>query len=403
MRWRSARVTAAAAVTGVALLAIVGTRATMAEGKAAAAVSPITAAELREVEIAFYADRAARDPMSAADRSRLAALYLDRARDGGSFADLRRAEAMARESLALREAHNASTYALLASALMAQHRFSQALRAAERADAMEPGVASHRALVGEIALELGEYDRARAVFDSLRREPLSDVASLRLARWFEISGRPEWAEELVRGVLAEWQRVPNVAPAHLAWIQLRLAELAMKDGRLSDADSALSAGLRRAPRDYRLLGAAARLAAQRGRWRESIDYGERAIAVAMEPTTLGVLSDAYAARGDSLRAAQYAAVMRTVALSDSGFPHRAWSLWMLDHGLEVDEVLRRARAELRVRKDVYGYDLYAWALHKSGRHREARRAMQQALSMGTRDPLLARHAAAIRGGSAKGA
>lgn len=356
----------------------------------------MNAAELREFQIAFYSNRAARDTLSAADRSRLAALYLDRARDGGRFTDLERAEGMARASLGLREAHNASTFALLASALMAQHRFGEALRAAERADALEPGVPSHRALIGEVALELGAYDRARGIFDSLSREPLSDVATLRLARWFEITGRPDWARRQLLGVLAEWRRIPDVAPAHLAWIQLRLTELAMKDGRLADADSALTAGLRVAPDDYRLLGSAARLSARRGRWRAAIDYGERAVAIAIEPATVGVLADAYAARGDTLRAAQYAHAMRTIALSGPGFPHRAWSLWLLDHNLEVTQVLQRAREELRVRKDVYGYDLYAWALHKSGRHADAWRVMQRALRMGTRDRQLALHGAAIR-------
>lgn len=69
---------------------------------------------------------------------------------------------------------------------------------------------------------------------------------------------------------------------------------------------------------------------------------------------------------------------------------------MLDHGREVDAVLRLARAELNVRHDVYGYDLYAWALHKSGRYTDAWRAMQQAMRLGTRDRMLERHAAAIR-------
>lgn len=402
---------AAAVSSGIALLAISGARATSAAGRGrdtgAAAAAASDAAALRGVQIAFYADRAARDTLSAADRSRLAALFLDRARETGSSADLERSEAMARASLHLRQAHNAGSYVILASSLMAQHRFAEALTAATRADAMEPGVATHRALVGEIALELGRYETARTIFGALEREPLSDVGLLRLARWYEISGRPERAVSVLTGVMREWERVPNVAPAHLAWIQLRLAELAMKEGRLAAADSALSAGLRVAPADYRLLGGAARLAARRGRWTKAIDFGERAIAVSMEPTTLGVLSDAYAARGDSARAAELAEIMRVVAFQENtpsrphaltpsrGFPHRAWSLWMLDHGIEIATVTRLAREELRDRGDVYGYDLYAWALHKSGQSARAREAMRQALRMGTRDKMLERHALEI--------
>src|SRR5207247_892337 len=58
-------------------------------------------------------------------------------------------------------------------------------------------------------------------------------------------------------------------------------------------------------------------------------------------------------------------------------------------------VLAHIRREVGTRHDVYGYDLPAWALHKEGRHAAARAAMTQALALGTDDPLLLRHAAAI--------
>ena len=346
----------------------------------------------------FFSERAARDTSSAFDRSRLAALYLDRAREMGSFADFQRAEEMAQASLRLRESHNAGSYVLLASALMGQHRFSEAMRAAARADMLEPGLVSHRALIGEIAIELGDYDLARAVFDSLKRERLSDAASLRLARWYEISGQPKAADARLRATLAEWKRVPDISPANLGWLYARLGDLALKDGQLARADSDLTAGLAIAPNDHRLLSTAARLELRRGNPAKAIEFAERAIFIVMDPATLGTLSDALEADGNKEKAAEYAAVMRTVAFADtSAFPHRTWSLWMLDHDRDVKQVLRVAAAELRQRRDVYGWDLYAWALHKAGRQREAADAMRQALRMGTRDELLSRHAAAILG------
>jgi hypothetical protein len=75
--------------------------------------------------------------------------------------------------------------------------------------------------------------------------------------------------------------------------------------------------------------------------------------------------------------------------------HRAWSLFLLDHGRRVDEVLAKSQEELRTRTDIYGYDVVAWALHAKGRDREAREMMAHALALGTQDPLLATHAAAI--------
>lgn len=352
--------------------------------------------ERREVEIAFYAGRARRDPLGAADRGKLASLYLERSRETGSSQDLTQAEQYAKASLALRTAHNSQTFVVLASVLMAQHRFVEALRAAEQADTQSPGIAAHRALIAEVAMELGRYDRARAIFDSLRREPLDAASILRLARWDELTGHPEWAEHALRRVLAGAQRSPNTQPATIAWLRLRLAGIALRAGRLATADSDLKAGLAVAPDDHRLLGAQAQLALKRGRFRMAIGSGEQSLATTLDPTTLAVLSDAWAALGDTVQAKMYEQTMRTVALSQPGPPHRAWSLFLLDHGREVPQVLRRVRADLRVRKDIYGYDVYAWALHKSGRHREAWTAMQRALALGTRDPQLERHAAAIR-------
>jgi tetratricopeptide (TPR) repeat protein len=58
-------------------------------------------------------------------------------------------------------------------------------------------------------------------------------------------------------------------------------------------------------------------------------------------------------------------------------------------------VARKVREELRTRRDVYGYDLLAWSLHKQGRDREAATAMAEALREGTQDAMLFYHAGMI--------
>src|SRR5204862_8058202 len=77
----------------------------------------------RDADIAFYVRRVARDPIGAADRSRLAGLYLQRARETGGFVDYRRGERLARRRAEPRVAHNENTYVMLAASLLAQHPF----------------------------------------------------------------------------------------------------------------------------------------------------------------------------------------------------------------------------------------------------------------------------------------
>jgi tetratricopeptide (TPR) repeat protein len=138
-----------------------------------------------------------------------------------------------------------------------------------------------------------------------------------------------------------------------------------------------------------------RLAAVRHQWQAAITWGERAIVRHLDPATLGLLGDAYAARGDSAKAEECYRVLEVSLGGQTGPFHRAWSLALLDHDRRVPELLRKAEDEIAIRRDVYGWDLLAWALHKAGRDSEAAAAMQRALALGTRDATLFYHAAMI--------
>src|SRR6266545_3133699 len=257
----------------------------------------------------------------------LAALYLQRARETGAFEDYRRAERLARRSLALRVAHNGKTYALLAATLLAQHRFTEARDVARTLNARDPGVPSQRALLAEVELELGRYGAAGGLFDSLwpARHELS--VAPRLARWAEIRGDTALARRLLDGALAAARQRHDLPAEQLAWFHLRVGDFALRYGRLG--------------------------------------------------------------------AAEYARAMEVAVLGQPGQWHRAWSLFLLEHHRRLPEVLAQVREELKSRRDVYGYDLLAWALHQAGRDAEAREPMARALALGTRDPQLLRHAAAI--------
>ena len=206
---------------------------------------------------------------------------------------------------------------------------------------------------------------------------------------------PDEARRLLRQAAAEADRRHGVPREQVAWFHLRLGDLALRTGHLDEAERELHAGLRIAPSDYRLLGTLARLYSVRHEWRRATDAGEQAIAQALDPATLGVLTDAYTALGDTTKAAEYYRAMALAVLRQPGPYHRAWSLFLLDHDREVPRVLAKVEDELRSRRDIYGYDLLAWALHKSGRDWEARAPMQRALALGTRDAMLYFHAGMI--------
>jgi tetratricopeptide (TPR) repeat protein len=252
-----------------------------------------------------------------------------------------------------------------------------------------------RGLVAETELELGRYDQAGRQFGMLASYQGDLGVAPRLARWAELRGRPEEARRLLRQARDAARRRHGMPREQVAWFHLRLGDLALRAGKLDEAERELEAGLEILPGDYRLLGALARLHADRHDWRLAADAGELAVSRALDPATLGLLYDAWAALGDTTKAEEYYRAMAVAVLRQPGPYHRAWSLFLLDHDREVPRVLGNVDSELRTRRDIYGYDLLAWALHKSGRDAEARAPMARALSLGTRDAMLYFHAGMI--------
>ncbi len=383
--------------TSVALAAC-GGQATPLPATATVPAAPLRSeSEIRDLDIAWFAARAERDPSGGADLARLGALYLSRSRETGDPRDVLNAETAARRSLANRPARNGEAAQVLQASLLAQHRFDEAIVLARDAFNADSANAGARAALGEIQMELGMYDSARVTFAGVRAAFGDPVVAPRLARWAELTGDQDKARRLLRAALAEVQRLPEVPREQLAWYWLRVGDVELRAGLMAAADSAYLAGLAVSPSDYRILTALAHSAVVQREWRRAIAFGERAIAVTLDPTTLGTLSDAYFALGDSARGEEYARVLDVVVSKQPGAYHRAWSLFLLDHGRNAGTVRRKIREELRTRQDVYAYDLLAWSLHKDGRRSEARVAMTRALHLGTKDPLLAQHARAIFG------
>ena len=346
---------------------------------------------IRELNIGFFERRLAQDPSSAYDLAQLAALHLQRGRERGDPNDVVRAEQLARTSLERRDTRNTKGYTTLVATLMTEHRFTEARVAAQRLLALDSTSVSSQATLAEIEMELGDYDAARARFGALYARRADLAVAPRLARWLELQGQVEEARRLLAAALDSATANPRMPREQLAWFHLRVGDLELRGGHSGSAARAYRAGLSIAPNDARLLAAMARVARAERRWREAIRYGERSIAIAPDPATLGLIGDAYSTVGDSAQAREYVHAMEVVTFAQPGGFHRAWSLFLLDHGLRVPDVLAQVQAEIRTRPDIYGWDLLAWALHRSDRDREALPAMAHALSLGTRDAMLDTH------------
>ncbi|MGQ0539844.1 MAG: tetratricopeptide repeat protein, partial [Gemmatimonadaceae bacterium] len=320
----------AALAAAVAWQGFLGPRRAAAEAAARNAAAARAERDTRSTDIAFYAKRAAEDPQSAEDRAMVAGLYLQHARETGSMDDYRAAERYSAASLALRRSRNGKALLAYASALLAQHKFPEALAAAEDLVRADPNEPRYRALYAELLLEMGSYDAARVQFDSLRGDERTLAVAPRYARYLEFVGRTDQARRVLRRALADAQQAA-IPHEQLAWFHLRAADLELRSGRLNSAEQALNDGLRAAPEDGRLWAAHARLSALHSDWKRVL----RDVEMAGDRTDISATAlagDALAALGDSAAAmARWAAAERMAQENPEPF-NRQWTLFRLEHG-----------------------------------------------------------------------
>ncbi|MBK9547537.1 MAG: hypothetical protein IPO52_00150 [Gemmatimonadetes bacterium] len=350
----------------------------------------------RDADIAWYTMRAERDPTGAFDRLRLAALYLQRARERGSPGDLLLAEQEARRSLVNRRAHNSEAFRVLAIALIGQHRFAEAADATDSLLTADPSSHGAQSLRAEIALEQGDYPLADRLFTPLDHGGEDPAVTARVARWAAMRGRAGHAKALLEQAREDARRMAFTPAEQIAWYDLRLGDLARTVGATRLAARALNAAAAVAPDDARVLTTQAQLALDTNDPADALEYAEAAMAHGGDPLALALAAEAMRRLGRDQEAEQRFRAFETLIAGVPGTAwHRQWRLALLDRGRQVPAVLAQAEAELLTRKDVLGYDVYAWALHKAGRTDEARQAMHQALRWGTEDRLLDAHAKAL--------
>ena len=237
----------------------------MQKATAAAVKAAAAEASIRSADIAFYEQRIANDPASALNRTRLAELLLQRARAQNDYQDFLRAEQVARASLAQRSTRNSAPYAVLASSLLAQHRFLEARDAARSLVAAEPDTDSYAALLGETCLEVGDYEGARAAFARISPAGRASLAvTPRLARWAELRGDTATTRRLMQSALNTTRKTLEMPREQAAWFFLRAADVDARQGRGQRAEATLREGLLRNPGDHRLLAAMARMRVERG-------------------------------------------------------------------------------------------------------------------------------------------
>ena len=343
--------------------------------------------------VAFWQAQSGRDAQGAIALRELAAAYLSLQRETGDIADAVRAEDAARRSLKVLSRGNSGAATRLARALLAQHRFPEALAIATLIASGDP---QGSRLVADIQLELGDYDAARKALEAVPAESEDMNYKALRARFEAIDGRPDQALRLMKEARALADERPDMPAEVVAWYGTMVGHMLIDSGQLDEGEKSCHEALKVFPRDYRAMTGLAEAATWRGDHQGAVDWGLKALAIsAQNPEALRLVGEGYAAMGKQQEADEQYRRLETLAHSFPRIYDRHWVLFCADNDRHLDEALALARKDLELRHDIHGYDALAWACYKKGLLPEAGRMMEEALARGTQEAPLLQHAATI--------
>jgi len=343
--------------------------------------------------IAALERRIAEEPGNGVAAARLADALLRQARATGNAGLAIQAEGALRAAIAAGPSYEAQR--MLGAVLASQHRFRDAIAAAERARAMDPADAWNDGVIGDAHLELGEYDAAFGAFDAMMRKRPSAAAY----------GRASYARELqgdLAGALRLMQMALDATSAHdpesQAWHYAQLGDLQYQLGHLADAEREYRHALFTFADHPLAVAGLARLDAARGDLAGALAGYAKLQAWSAMPEYAARMAEIEDALGRPRDAARHVALAEQGWRHDMPEPTHLARLLARDRG-RAAEALAIAEQAAASRQDILTMDAVAWAAFRAGHLARAVEASRLALRTGTRDRALLYHAAAIAAAS----
>jgi len=381
-------------IVGLAVVVLaLGSLATVDGGSGAAQVRQGTAlAGARRGDVDALLARLRSVPKDDQSWATLGMAYIQKAKETANPEFYPRAEDALRQSLALKAADNFAAAAGMAALANARHDFAGGRDWSRRGLRINPSNATLYGTLTDAETQLGNYPEAWSA--TQRMVDLSpDTASLaRVSYSWELRGDLDQARLLMQRALDD-----ALTPGQKAFARYQLGNLALNSGDAPGALVQYEAGLSADPSYVPLLEGRARALGAVGRRDDARRDLAEAVSRLPEPGYVMLYGELLESLGQTDQAAgQYALFRAELRLfkANGVVADVEAALFEADHG-DAQRAVTIAEIGLRTRPFIDMQDAYAWALHRAGRDGDAISAMNQALALGTRNPLFEFHAGMI--------
>lgn len=396
-------------------------------GESAIAIAP---RKDNTVEIIAILEKQTREnDQNASAWVRLGDALMQHSRESLDTALYARAEQAYQRALAL-DSQNLQALLGLAWVHNTEHDFDSGRRFARAALAIHPRLPEAHALLGDAAVEFGDYDTAFEHYqEALDLRP--DLSSYsRAAHLLWLTGDTLRARWLMR------KAIDSGGPhsENTAWCGAQLALMLLQTGALLAAEGEIKLALQKSPGNPHVLAAAGRIHTARKDYAAAIESYEQSVSTAPTHDAFAALVDLYELTGRHEEAkAQFHRVVAFHSTHDGHghdhahgheasaddehenhaspghhhhhhHPHHQThgnaqlARFYADHNRNLDEALEEAQSAWAAFPNIHSADTMAWCLYRKGEFKEAEKMIRRALRSGTPDAAIHFHAGLIYAG-----
>lgn len=354
---------------------------------------PLPSIQGQAESIATLEQRVATNPDDVAGWRSLGIAYVRRSAEVGDPAFYRLAGQALDRAAAL--APNDPLTLLAQGALaMSLHQFPEALELGTRATEELPSSADALGVRVDAQVELGRYDEAAVSLQGM----------LDLRPGLPALARASYLRELhgdVAGAVEAMTRAQEAgsSPFDVATVSALLGALQFQQGDLAGAGSTFDRALRTSPGLVLAEVGRAKVLAAGGEVGAAIDELKGVVERFPAPQAVILLGDLQQRLGQEAEASETYALVRAIATlqqSAGQVVDLEMAVFEADQAEDLPRAVELARRAYEVRPaNVYVNDALGWALLRSGDAAGAVAPMEQALRLGTADPLVRYHAAEV--------